>query len=101
MVRLKTPAPQHNQDQQIVVDFRRPRPHLVELVQTSKYLGVQSNDKLDWTANTGALYKRRQSRLLSQKAGILQHLQQAAADVLSDCSGEHPSVCSGVPGVGT
>ena len=46
---------------EMVVDFRRSRPHMepviingecVEQVKTYKYLGVQLDEKLDWTANT-------------------------------------------------
>ncbi|XP_051787946.1 uncharacterized protein LOC127529166 [Erpetoichthys calabaricus] len=57
---------------ELVVDFRRTRPLMdpviirgdcVQRVQTYKYLGVQLDDKLDWTANTDALCKRGQSRL--------------------------------------
>ncbi|XP_051785267.1 uncharacterized protein LOC127528438 [Erpetoichthys calabaricus] len=57
---------------ELVVDFRRPRPLMdpviirgdcVQRVQTYKYLGVQLDDKLDWTANTDDLCKRGQSRL--------------------------------------
>ncbi|KAI3356587.1 hypothetical protein L3Q82_017787, partial [Scortum barcoo] len=56
----------------MVVDFRRPRPHpepviingdCVEVVHTYKYLGMQLDDKLDWTANTDALCRKGQSRL--------------------------------------
>ncbi|KAI3376999.1 hypothetical protein L3Q82_000224 [Scortum barcoo] len=48
----------------VVVDFRRPRPHpepviikgdCVEVVHTYKYLGVQLDDKLDWTGPTQTL----------------------------------------------
>ncbi|KAI3363177.1 hypothetical protein L3Q82_011547 [Scortum barcoo] len=56
-----------------MVVFRRPRPHpepviiikgdCVEVVHTYKYLGVQLDDKLDWTANTDALCRKGQSRL--------------------------------------
>jgi hypothetical protein len=58
---------------EMVVDFRRWRPALpplvniqgrdIERVDTYKYLGVHLNNKLDWTHNTNALYKRGQSRL--------------------------------------
>ncbi|XP_051788716.1 uncharacterized protein LOC127529381 [Erpetoichthys calabaricus] len=57
---------------ELVVNFRRPRPLMdpviikgdcVQRVQTYKYLGVQLDDKLDWTVNTDALCKRGQSRL--------------------------------------
>ncbi|XP_059801863.1 uncharacterized protein LOC132378747 [Hypanus sabinus] len=57
---------------EMVVDFRRSRPHMepviingecVEQVQTYKYLGVQLDEKLDWTANTDALCRKAQSRL--------------------------------------
>ncbi|XP_051807248.1 uncharacterized protein LOC127534909 [Acanthochromis polyacanthus] len=55
---------------EMVVDFRRPRPHpepvmikgdRVEVVHTCKYLGVQLDDKLDWTANSDALCRKGQS----------------------------------------
>ncbi|KAI3367245.1 hypothetical protein L3Q82_008296 [Scortum barcoo] len=81
---------------EMVVDFRRPRPHpepvinkgdCVEVVHTYKYLGVQLDDKLDWTANTDALCRKG----LPQKAGILQHLQEAATDLLPVCGSERPS----------
>lgn len=57
---------------EMVVDFRRSRPNMepviingecVEQVKTYKYLGVQLDEKLDWTANTDALCRKAQSRL--------------------------------------
>ena len=50
---------------------RRPPPHTpvtiqgsdIELVDSFKYLGVHLNNKLDWSHNTDALYKKGQSRL--------------------------------------
>ena len=57
---------------EMVVDFRRTRVHpvpvavkgdCVEVVHTYKYLGVQLDDKLDWTVNTDALCRKGQSRL--------------------------------------
>ncbi|KAG5274176.1 hypothetical protein AALO_G00133060 [Alosa alosa] len=57
---------------EMVVDFRRSKPALlpvsidgvnVEVVNTYKYLGLQLDNKLDWSANTEALYKKGQSRL--------------------------------------
>lgn len=58
---------------ELVVDFRR-RSHTpptpvniqgmdIERLDSYKYLGVHLNNKLDWTHNTMALYKRGQSRL--------------------------------------
>ncbi|TWW57796.1 hypothetical protein D4764_07G0005150 [Takifugu flavidus] len=35
----------------------------IEIVEEYKYLGVHLNNKLDWTHNTDALYKKGQSRL--------------------------------------
>ena len=35
----------------------------IEIVKSSKYLGVHLNNKLDWTNNSAALYKKGQSRL--------------------------------------
>ncbi|KAI4884870.1 hypothetical protein NFI96_029910, partial [Prochilodus magdalenae] len=35
----------------------------IEIVRSYKYLGVHLNNKLDWTDNTPALYKKGQSRL--------------------------------------
>ncbi|KAI3351341.1 hypothetical protein L3Q82_005882 [Scortum barcoo] len=93
---------------EMVVDFRRPRPHpepviikgdCVEVVHTYKYLGVQLDDKLDWTANTDALCRKGQRPpVLPQKAGVLQHLQEAAADLLPVCGSERPPVRSSVLG---
>ncbi|XP_078795139.1 uncharacterized protein LOC144988552 [Oryzias latipes] len=57
---------------ELVVDFGRdrpnPRPVLigveeVEVVQTYTYLGLWLDIKLDWTSNTGQLYKKAQSRM--------------------------------------
>lgn len=57
---------------EMVVDFRRSKPTMlpvsiegvnVEVVGTYKYLGVILDNKLDWSANTDAIYKKGQSRL--------------------------------------
>lgn len=57
---------------EMVVDFRRNKPlpspvsisgRDVDLVDTYKYLGVTLDNKLDWSANTEAIYKKGQSRL--------------------------------------
>ena len=57
---------------EMVVDFRRKKPHLqpvsiegvdVEVVRTYKYLGLQLDDRLDWTANMDTLHRKGQSRL--------------------------------------
>ena len=57
---------------EMVVDFRRSQPPLlpvsiggvsVEVVNTYKYLGVHMDNKLDWSANVDAIYKKGQSRL--------------------------------------
>ena len=61
---------------ELVVDFRRPRnpprpppapvvinEEQVEMVDSYKFLGVYVNNKLDWSDNTDALYKKGQSRL--------------------------------------
>ena len=56
----------------MVLDFRRKRPEPdpvsiqgteVELVPNYKYLGVQLDNKLDWSRHTEAAYKKGQSRL--------------------------------------
>ena len=56
----------------MVIDFRRkPLSHTllniqgedIELVDSFKYLDVHINNKLDWSHNTNALYKKGQSRL--------------------------------------
>ncbi|KAL1256554.1 hypothetical protein QQF64_012099 [Cirrhinus molitorella] len=58
------PSSAQRETKELVVDFRRPRPQpesaiikndRVEIVKTYKYLGVQLDDKLDWTVNTDAL----------------------------------------------
>ena len=49
------------------MDFRRSKPALlpvsmegvnVDTVNTDKYLGIHLDNKLDWSANTEALYKK-------------------------------------------
>ncbi|XP_061090145.1 uncharacterized protein LOC133123683 [Conger conger] len=52
---------------EMVVDFRRTKPTMlpvsIEGVSTFRYLGVHLDNKLDWSANTEALYRKGQSRL--------------------------------------
>ncbi|TWW80679.1 putative RNA-directed DNA polymerase from transposon BS [Takifugu flavidus] len=57
---------------EVVSDFSRKASHTapvniqgldIEIVEEYKYLGVHLNNKLDWTHNTDALYKKGQSRL--------------------------------------
>ena len=58
---------------ELVVDFRKSKhsPPVpvniqgmdIEIVKSYKYLGVHLNNKLDWTDNTAALYRKGQSRL--------------------------------------
>ncbi|KAI3351544.1 hypothetical protein L3Q82_020227 [Scortum barcoo] len=57
---------------ELVVDFRKQRTHLnsvairgteVDIVDSYKYLGVHLDNKLDWTINTDAIYKKGQSCL--------------------------------------
>ncbi|TWW63831.1 hypothetical protein D4764_03G0008390 [Takifugu flavidus] len=57
---------------EVVIDLSRKVPHSapvniqgldIEIVEEYKYLGVHLNNKLDWTHNTDALYKKGQSRL--------------------------------------
>ena len=55
---------------ELVVDFRRSKtPYQSvcidggETVQTCKYLGVVLDNKLEWSANIEAVYRRSQSRL--------------------------------------
>src|SRR4029434_8320825 len=54
------------------INFRRSHPPLlpvsikevsVEVLNTYKYLGVHLDNKLDWSANIDAIYKKDQSRL--------------------------------------
>jgi len=55
---------------QLVVDFRKQPTHPkpvsirgieVDIVEEYKYLGVHTDNKMDWTKNTEALYKKGQS----------------------------------------
>ncbi|MEJ4599799.1 DUF1891 domain-containing protein, partial [Enterococcus faecium] len=57
---------------EMIVDFCRSKPLLepvkicgvdIEVVHTYRYLGVLVDDKLDWSPNTDALYRKGQSRL--------------------------------------
>lgn len=57
---------------EMVVDFRRKKSHLqpvsingvdVEVVRTYKYLGLQLDDRLDWTTCVDTLHRKGQSRL--------------------------------------
>ncbi|TWW77038.1 hypothetical protein D4764_12G0004280 [Takifugu flavidus] len=57
---------------EVVIDFSRKASHIapvniqgmdIEIVEEYKYLGVHLNNKLDWTHNTDALYKKGQSNL--------------------------------------
>ena len=56
----------------MILDFRRSKPPLqpvnnygvdTEVVPTYEYLGVHLDNKLDYSLNTDALYKKGQSRL--------------------------------------
>ena len=56
----------------MIVNFQRSASHFtpvniqgadIEVVDSDKFLGVHLNNKLDWSVNTHALYKRGQSRL--------------------------------------
>ncbi|KAI3362701.1 hypothetical protein L3Q82_001768 [Scortum barcoo] len=58
---------------ELVVDFRKQRTRLnaviirgteVDIVDSYKYLGVHLDNKLDWTINTDAIYKKGQSARL-------------------------------------
>lgn len=55
---------------ELVIDFRRKKDHLspvsihgrdVEIVDSYQYLGIYIDDKLDWTKNTEAIYRKGQS----------------------------------------
>ncbi|XP_040904789.1 uncharacterized protein LOC121188913, partial [Toxotes jaculatrix] len=82
---------------ELVVDFRRrshPPPTPVniqgtdiESVVSYRYLGVHLNNKLDWTDNTNALYKKGQSRLYLLRRlrsfGVQGDLQDSGVKLLS------------------
>ena len=61
-----------NKTKEIIVDFRRNQPShtpllisdtAVEVVSSTKFLGVQITDSLTWSSNTASLVKRGQKRL--------------------------------------
>ncbi|TWW63630.1 putative RNA-directed DNA polymerase from transposon BS [Takifugu flavidus] len=61
-----------NKTKEVVIDFSRKASHTapvniqgldIKIVGEYKYLGVHLNNKLDWTHNTDALYKKGQSHL--------------------------------------
>ncbi len=65
---------------EMVVDFRRLRPHLqpvsiegvcVEMVQTYRYLGLELDDRLDWSLKHGRpLQEGTEPTLLPEEAGV-------------------------------
>ncbi len=65
---------------EMVVDFRRLRPHLqpvsiegvcVEMVQTHRYLGLELDDRLDWSLKHGRpLQEGTEPTLLPEEAGV-------------------------------
>ncbi|XP_062849705.1 uncharacterized protein LOC134311986 [Trichomycterus rosablanca] len=61
---------------ELVIDFRKKSHHTtpvciqgldIEMVNEYKYLGVHLNNKLDWSSNSDALYRKGQSRLHLQR----------------------------------
>ncbi|KAI3364622.1 hypothetical protein L3Q82_011403 [Scortum barcoo] len=76
---------------ELVVDFRRQRTRLnsftirgteVDIVDSYKYLGVHLDNKLDWTTNTDAIYKKGQSHFL-RRLRSFNVCRTMPADVLS------------------
>jgi len=68
---------------ELVVDFRKRPTHPkpvgirgteVDIVEEYKYLGVHIDNKMDWTKNTKALYKKGQSPVFSTETQIFQRL---------------------------
>ena len=70
----------------------------VEAVRTYKYLGLQLDDRLDWTANIDCSQERTEPSVLPEKAGVLQHLHKTAADVLPVGGGQRPLLRCGLLG---
>ena len=90
---------------EMVVDFRRSQPPLlpvsiegvsVEVINTYKYLGVHLDNKLDWSANIDALYKKGQSRLYFLRR--LRSFNVCNKHVLPVCGCQRPLLCCGVLG---
>ena len=54
----------------------------VDIVQDCKYLGVHIDTKLVWAKNTDSLYRKSQSRLVSEAPEVHQHLPDYAQDLL-------------------
>ncbi len=65
----------------------------VEMVDTCKFLSVHLNNKVDWSDNTDALYRKGQSAVLSEKAQVLQCVHQAVMDVPPVCGGQCHHLC--------
>ena len=92
---------------ELVVDLRRTRTpvtpvsilgHNVDIVEHYKYLGVYTDNKLDWIKNTEVLYKKGQSRLYFLRRLRSFNMPDYAEDVLRVCGGQCYSVCCGVLG---
>lgn len=52
---------------ELVIDFRRQSGTIVERVSTFKYLGAQISEDLCWSANTTAVVKKAQHRLIFKR----------------------------------
>lgn len=65
----------------------------MEVVRTYKYVGLHLDNKLDWSENTDALYRKGWSQLY-----FLSWLEQTPPDVLAVCHGRCPLPCCGLLG---
>ena len=88
----------------IVVDFRRNKSCIstlvikdeeVRIVSQYKYIGTIIDDRLEWTVNTEACYKKahkRMYRLFLRKRKNFSHNSKLILHLLSVSGSEHPSV---------
>lgn len=86
----------------IVVDFRRNKSCIstfvikdedVRIVRQYKYIGIIIDDRLEWTVNTEACYKKAHQRMyFSCGSGKTLAQQQLILPLLSVSGSEHPSV---------
>ncbi|KAI3368527.1 hypothetical protein L3Q82_025539, partial [Scortum barcoo] len=98
---------------EVIVDFRKRRRRRdqptpisirgteVEVVSSHRYLGVQLDEKLDWSKPHGVCVPQRaESTVLLEAAAVIQYLSPPAPECVSYGGRQCPVFCSGLLGRG-